>query len=249
MDSDEDLVARIQQECCESPHDEADLCRLIRHPIRNLLDHSGAVVELQAEGAPKRIFGFDIAPRIVRALRLVAHTVNGRTLISKVHANGPFVIHADRLRAFPLGPRLRSLASGHLVLNGYADSEDESRSVFVFTGVRRGAPDRLECVLKGITPSLHRVFFTTYGAPNLAAPRLTHAEKQICRLLLDGASNKKIARALTKSEATVRNQLHGIFVKLHVGTRSAATVKLREMWPVTFYKRERESDFIEHLYY
>ena len=118
--------------------------RLIRHPIRNLLDHSGAVVAVQSQGAPTRIVGFDIAPRIVRALRLAAHTVNGRNLVSKLHAEGPLVIHEDRLRAFPLGPRLRPLASGHLVLHGHVELGHASHSIFVFTGVRKGSPDRLE---------------------------------------------------------------------------------------------------------
>jgi DNA-binding CsgD family transcriptional regulator len=249
MDSDEDLVARIQRECCESPHDKADLCRLIRHPIRNLLDHSGAIVELQVKGAPKRIIGFDIAPRILRALRLAAHTVNGRTFLSTVHANGPFVIHADRLRTFPLGPRLRPLASGHLLLHGHVELAQASRSFFVFTGVRGGSPDRLERVLKDITPSLHRAFLNTHEVTNLAAPQLTHAEKQICRLLLEGFSNKDIAHALEKSEATVRNQLHAIFAKLRVSTRAAATAKLREPWAETLEReRQQKAEFIEQLY-
>lgn len=245
-DTDDDLIARVQQDSLTLSHDSGDLCRLMRHSVRTLLDHSGAVVQFQSRRGPTRIISFDIEPRLVRALRLAAHGVAGGILISRLYVEGPVVVQADCLRTLPLGPRLRQLASGHLLLHAHADSEQASRSVFVFIGVRRGDPDRLDDVLRPITPFLHRALSVIYQVDTAPVPSLTRAEIEICRLLLEGASNKQIATALKKSDATVRNQLHATFAKLGVRTRAAAALKLRQLWA---YPENRQRYFMEHLYY
>jgi DNA-binding CsgD family transcriptional regulator len=250
MDDDDDLIARIREECLAMSQDEARFCRLMRHPVRKLLDYSGAVVQLQTHHAPTRIIGLDIAPRLVRALCIAAHAVNGGALISKACEEGPIVIPADCLRAVPLGPLLRQLASGHLVVSGHAESGAASCSAFAFIGVRRDDTDRLKRVLKSITPSLHRVLYSVQQTRRTASLSLTPAEKAICRLLLQGAHNKEIAKALGKSEATVRNQLHTLFPKLVVTTRIAAATKIREL-PATIFATDagRKAALIEHSYY
>lgn len=52
--------------------------------------------------------------------------------------------------------------------------------------------------------------------------RLTPRENHVLRLLLDGSSNRRIARTLEISESTVKNHLHSIFVKLEVADRTEA---------------------------
>lgn len=250
MDFGNDLVARIQNGCLGFPQDEAALCRLMRREVRSLLDHSGAIVRLDSRRMQSLIIGFDIAPRLVRALRLAAVHVDRGLLLSRMHIEGTTIIQAEHLRSLPLGPRLRPLASGHLLLHRHADLRQHSRAVFLFTGVGGGSPEQLEHVMSAIAPCLHRAFIQVHRAPQRVSVLLTHAEQAICRLLLEGSTNKEIARMLNKSEATVRNQLHAVFSKLRVGTRTAAVLKLRELRSRAFEpERLREATLMEHLYY
>jgi DNA-binding NarL/FixJ family response regulator len=50
-------------------------------------------------------------------------------------------------------------------------------------------------------------------------PRLTRAERQIARLLLDGLSNPEIARRRATSVSTVANQVASLLSKLGVRSR------------------------------
>lgn len=250
MENEDNLIARVEQECLGSCQDEVYFCRLMRHPVRKLLDHDGAIVQMQIYQAPIRIIALDMAPRLARALRIASHAIDGGALIRKACEEGPIVIPADHLRTVPLGPCLRQLALGRLVLSGHADGQQGSRSVFAFIGVHRGDTEWVKRVLKSITPSLHRALFSAQQARRSRLLSLTPAEKAICRLLVKGAHNKEIAKALSKSEATVRNQLHVLFPKLRVASRTAAVSKLRDLPPSLFgVDTCRKPTRIEHSYY
>ncbi|MEV6823360.1 LuxR C-terminal-related transcriptional regulator [Amycolatopsis sp. NPDC051102] len=54
----------------------------------------------------------------------------------------------------------------------------------------------------------------------------TGREDEVAQLLVEGLSNRRIARALGISERTVKNHLHSIFYKLHVGDRTQAVIRL-----------------------
>ena len=65
------------------------------------------------------------------------------------------------------------------------------------------------------------------AAPNSAfnvdqEAQLTRREREVLGLLVQGLSNRRIARALCISEATVKNHLHAIFLKLDVTDRTQA---------------------------
>ena len=62
---------------------------------------------------------------------------------------------------------------------------------------------------------------------NVAMQRLTPAERLVAALAMRGTPYKSIARALDKSPATVRNQLHVIYRKLGVSNRTALACALR----------------------
>lgn len=250
MEDDDTLIARIEQECLASCRDEVYFCRLMRHPVRKLLDYDGAIVQMRIHQAPIRVIALDMAPRLARALRMASHTVDGGAVIRKACEEGPIVVPADRLRTVTLGPGLRQLASGRLVLSGHADGHPASSSVFAFIGVQRQDTERLKRILKSITPSLHRALLSALQARGSRLLPLTSAEKAICRLLVEGAHNKQIAKALGKSEATVRNQLHALFPKLGVTSRTAAAARLRVLSPAVFaVDASRKSPGLEHSFY
>ncbi|GAB3295854.1 response regulator transcription factor [Epidermidibacterium keratini] len=59
------------------------------------------------------------------------------------------------------------------------------------------------------------------------APELTGQEARVFALLLDGESNKAIARRLGLSEKTVKNYVTRIFLKVGVTSRAAAIATMR----------------------
>jgi ATP/maltotriose-dependent transcriptional regulator MalT len=85
--------------------------------------------------------------------------------------------------------------------------------------------------------SLARVIDQIEETANVARPRgtapsgslgagieaqLTQREVQVLGLLVQGLSNRRIARTLRISESTVKNHLHAIFLKLDVADRTQA---------------------------
>ncbi len=63
------------------------------------------------------------------------------------------------------------------------------------------------------------------GAPHL--PQLTPAERVVVHLLAQGLSNREIASALGKAEATVKNQVSSSLRKLGASTRLRLVAQLR----------------------
>jgi DNA-binding NarL/FixJ family response regulator len=61
---------------------------------------------------------------------------------------------------------------------------------------------------------------------HIALPALTIRESEILALAEEGRSNKEIARHLRISSATVKNHIHNILLKLHVGRRGEAVARL-----------------------
>jgi DNA-binding CsgD family transcriptional regulator len=61
------------------------------------------------------------------------------------------------------------------------------------------------------------------------ASQFSEREKEVIELLLQGASNKEIARALYITESTVESHLTKIYAKLGVRSRAEAIIRLREL--------------------
>jgi two-component system, NarL family, nitrate/nitrite response regulator NarL len=64
-------------------------------------------------------------------------------------------------------------------------------------------------------------------AERVAAPALTHREREVAALIEDGLSNKQIASRLSIEVPTVKNHVHNILEKLHVSRRGEAAAELR----------------------
>lgn len=65
---------------------------------------------------------------------------------------------------------------------------------------------------------------------------LTRRERQILSCVAHGLSNKEIGSTLNIAEATVKNHVHHLLEKLHVGSRTEAAVRLasgQRRWDVT----------------
>jgi DNA-binding NarL/FixJ family response regulator len=67
--------------------------------------------------------------------------------------------------------------------------------------------------------------------PIALLPGLTRREKDVIQTLMEGYSNKEIARHLFISERTVQTHLSNIFTKMNVTSRTEAVlVAMRDGW-------------------
>lgn len=114
---------------------------------------------------------------------------------------------------------MRAGARGYLVKG--ADSPDIERAI---TAVARGeaifGPGVAERVLGYLTRPLS-------ARDDVVFPELTDRERDVLELLAGGHGNGDIARNLSLSPKTVRNNVSSIFAKLQVADRSEAIVRAR----------------------
>jgi DNA-binding NarL/FixJ family response regulator len=92
-----------------------------------------------------------------------------------------------------------------------------------------GVPTNNSTLAELITPHLHNLLLRLRRAGWLNLSAFTSAEHSIITHLVLGGSNKQIARALGKSETTIRNQLHRMYLKLGVGRRIDAIRMLEHL--------------------
>ncbi len=122
--------------------------------------------------------------------------------------------------------------------------EDDS----VFAAMRAGArgyvlkgadADEVVKVLRAVAdgeahfgPDIARRLMGFFSAPKPAPaevfPELTGREREVLDLMARGLANPEIARELSLSHKTVRNNVSNIFLKLQVADRSQAIVRARE---------------------
>ena len=114
---------------------------------------------------------------------------------------------------------LRAGARGY-VLKDMSDS-DISRAILA---VGRG-----EAIFSpAIAGRLMSFFAARPALPTEIFPELTDSERNVLRLMSQGANNDTIARQLSYSPKTVRNYVSNIFSKLQVADRAQAIVKARQ---------------------
>jgi DNA-binding NarL/FixJ family response regulator len=125
-----------------------------------------------------------------------------------------------------------------LMLTVYDDSED------IFAALRAGASgyllkraspreviEAVKDVNAGDSPMSMQIarkvvsYFHQIKKPASDTEKLTPREQTILSLLAKGSYYKEIADQLGISPNTVRNQLHGIYAKLHVQSRTEAVLK------------------------
>lgn len=88
------------------------------------------------------------------------------------------------------------------------------------------------------SPQVAAELFRSMGGPDERGRpgALTRRERQILSCVAHGLSNKEIGAALNIAEATVKNHVHHLLEKLHVGSRTEAAVRLASgarRWDVT----------------
>jgi len=104
----------------------------------------------------------------------------------------------------------------------------ESGADDIYRALMDAASGRLNCAPHIAAAMFSRLADLLQKIPaDMALPALTAREGEILALAEEGRSNKEIARHLRISLATVKNHIHNILLKLHVGRRGEAVARLR----------------------
>ena len=111
----------------------------------------------------------------------------------------------------------------------------------IISGLRNGADDyiikpfilpnllaRIEAVLRRCEWHSEKKNTTAADSEENTIP-LTSREKEILKLVSQGASNKEIADTLVVKEVTVKTHLNSVFKKLKVSSRTQAVLKAMQM--------------------
>ena len=77
--------------------------------------------------------------------------------------------------------------------------------------------------------STSRIFLSPLLAPVRLLEPLTEREREVLRLLLEGASNREIARRLVLSVNTVKRHVYNLCGKLGVQSRTQAIIRARAL--------------------
>ncbi len=118
----------------------------------------------------------------------------------------------------------------------FAYSPNESKDLLTaasFYNVPPQAANEAAALRNRVMPAVHMALCNWYPAarstPKPASPKLTEAESAIVALLCQGESNKQIAKALGKSDQTVKHQVSGVMKKFGVCNRTTLVSRLEPL--------------------
>lgn len=172
--------------------------------------------------------------QIRQALFLVVHTgddfcatVEQVRILRDRHADGRLAVVADHYRPNELVSAFRAGASGYLV---YAMSSDAFvKSIeLVMMGATVFPPALLSFALEPEASHLEALGDDSQGslvtAEDETARQLSPREQSILQCLIEGDSNKSIARKIDIAEATVKVHVKAILRKIRVHNRTQAAI-------------------------
>ena len=226
MATQSELFDKLASSCKVFSGDEQRFQRLLRQRVRPLLDFTlaaAAIGPCVASGCPiSRIVGIDTTPGLLRGLRLAGRLVADRIFQRAPTLSGATIFEpSDPPRS---GNRscFRFIRSQRTAFLWYVDAPNRLRSYFILAGLSVDSDQNAAVILSAIGPLLHSALLQVEREMLGSFLRFSRAEKEIIFHLLQYRSNKEIAKLLGKSDATVRNQLHAIYGKIDVKTRTAA---------------------------
>ena len=130
-------------------------------------------------------------------------------------------------RALPLANALRDSADLESSPVRAVAALDEALALTISTGAERQAA-RIRRRLRDLGVRRPHGTVRSEAGTDEAGRRLTRAQQNVVRLVVDGATNREVAAALSLSPHTVSTHLRHAFAKLGVTSRAELAVALRE---------------------
>lgn len=125
---------------------------------------------------------------------------------------------------------------GNQLAHGVHDLFSDVTSYFSFCAVPVSPTPWHAYLLRLLVPHLHMALLQALtrereakAEEQSAVQSLTPRERELLALLLSGKSNVEIAQVLHRSEKTIKNQLHALYGKLEVNTRTQAVRRVDEL--------------------
>jgi two-component system, NarL family, nitrate/nitrite response regulator NarL len=197
--------------------------RLFRQGLRRLLDDEQFVVENEARDLADldALLRDGVMPDLVVADLHACHDADLERLrrLRLSHDELRVVVLAHQLCLADMARLLNAGADGYLV--NELSAEALCLSLLLVMQGEKVLPSTLAGVLANDRGE------TGNGALLQAQRNLTEREKQILKCLLNGYSNKHIARALTISEGTVKVHLKSLMKKIAAANRTQAALWAR----------------------
>ena len=196
---------------------------LFRQGLRRLLDDSQFVIAAEARDVASLdgLFRDGLTPDLVVADLSSCHERDFDSLraLRIAYETTRIVVLANELRLPELARLLEAGVDGYLV--NELSAEALSLSLLLVMKGEKVLPSPLAGVLAS------RPRDADGGVLVAAQKSLTEREREILKCLLNGYSNKHIARALTISEGTVKVHLKSLMKKISAGNRTQAALWAR----------------------
>ncbi|HEX6557556.1 MAG TPA: LuxR C-terminal-related transcriptional regulator [Ktedonobacteraceae bacterium] len=139
--------------------------------------------------------------------------------------------HGDRTAALSTLERALVLAAPEGYIRLFVDEGAPMLALLRQARVHSAVPGYVATLLSAFgeqhTPTLPPPSPLPAARPNVLLEQLTEREREVLRLLLEGASNREIAHRLVLSVNTVKRHVYNICGKLGVQSRSQAIIRAR----------------------
>jgi DNA-binding CsgD family transcriptional regulator len=150
-----------------------------------------------------------------------------------VHTGKPLMIEPatapQKMSDYELA-EYKLLGLGHMAAHGLIDLGGKMGSYFTFARVQAFDYASTPVFMQIIAPHLHACMLRILGNHHAASTAvlknqtLSPAERKVLSWVAVGKSNKEIAQILGRSESTIKNQVHGIMIKLGAQNRAHAAL-------------------------
>jgi len=203
------------------------------NPLRHVLPHQGIycgqAVAHSGGYAAIRSWQVDVPAPYVAAVSRPSHNVRSPIFERLLRTHGsPQFFDAERDGADVNPAWLAQFKKAGwrtllLLQHSEGSADDLLLSAVAFYNVSPELEAKAQQLQHLVMPHLHAVLSRLYAAEARepgALPKLTPAEDAIASLLSQGKTNKEIAKALAKSDHTIKHQLAGLMRKLDVKNRT-----------------------------
>ncbi len=137
--------------------------------------------------------------------------------------------HGDRTSAFSTLERVLVLAEPEGYIRLFVDEGTPMRALLRHAYARSIVPGYVSTLLKAFGEQNVSNLPLTSPRPSPLAEPLTEREREVLQLLLEGASNREIARCLVLSVNTVKRHVYNLCGKLGVQSRTQAIIRARAL--------------------